>query len=287
MPNLIIIKDVVPPADVPVSPPTFSSPPFWTLLALNIFSTLVLGTIIYTQGQMIRTQTKIIKEAGENIGIGTTGPEAKIDLSDPSFRGRLKLLTTSGVGHDFGYNGGIDNLFWFSHFGDENGETKFLWEKGGFSRDLLVIKNTGNIGIGTSEPQVRLQISSEGEPALRFQKTSGATAVWDSRIESDGSYRIQDRTEVAATNPLTIERGSPGWTLYLGSTGNVGIGTRNSQEKLEIAGGLKLKPSTPKPECDSFRVGVLWFTPGEIGAKDTLELCAKSANDKYLWRKLY
>ena len=100
-----------------------------------------------------------------NVGIGTTNPEAKLHISDPSFRGNMKLFATSGVGHDFGYDGGIDNFFAFAHYGLESGQTKFVWhENEAATRDLLTIKNTGNIGIGTANPSLnKTQLHVEGK----------------------------------------------------------------------------------------------------------------------------
>ena len=64
----------------------------------------------------------------------------------------MKLFATSGVGHDFGYDGGIDNFFAFAHYGLESGQTKFVWHQNETAtRDLLTIKNTGNVGIGTTD----------------------------------------------------------------------------------------------------------------------------------------
>ena len=95
---------------------------------------------------------KLSVKANGNVGIGTTNPEAKLHISDPSFRGNMKLFATSGVGHDFGYDGGIDNFFAFAHYGLESGQTKFVWHQNeAATRDLLTIKNTGNVGIGTTD----------------------------------------------------------------------------------------------------------------------------------------
>ena len=95
--------------------------------------------------------------ANGNVGIGTTNPEAKLHLFD-SFRGNLKLLRTSGLGDDFSYDGGGDNFFAFTHYGKDTGETGFIWSDGTSKRNLLTIKNKGNVGIGTTNPQSMLHI---------------------------------------------------------------------------------------------------------------------------------
>ncbi len=82
-----------------------------------------------------------------NVGIGNFNPEARLHLSDNS-RGSIKAFSTSGVGHDFGYDGGPDNIFWFAHTGTENGETSFLWDSGvSPPRVLLTLKNNGDIHV--------------------------------------------------------------------------------------------------------------------------------------------
>lgn len=94
-----------------------------------------------------------------NVGIGTTNPEAKLHISAPSFRGSIKLLTTSGAGDDFSYDGGIDNNFWFTHYGQETGETRFRWNNGTKTTELLALKNTGRVGIGTTTPSEKLDVA--------------------------------------------------------------------------------------------------------------------------------
>ncbi len=93
-----------------------------------------------------------------NVGIGTTNPEAKLHLFD-STRGNIKMLRTSGLGDDFSYDGGNDSFFAFTHYGQDSGQTKFIWNDGTGKTDLLTIKNKGNVGIGTSEPSEKLEVA--------------------------------------------------------------------------------------------------------------------------------
>lgn len=69
--------------------------------------------------------------------------------------------------------------------------------------------------------------------------------------------------------------------------GNVGIGTSAPNEKLEVKGGVRLNTTSAKPSCNSSKRGVLWFTQGSTGVKDSLEVCAKDASGSYNWRLLY
>jgi len=50
---------------------------------------------------------------------------------------------------------------------------------------------------------------------------------------------------------------------------------------------VRLNTDDTKPACDSDHRGTMWFTKGDTGVKDTLEVCAKDASDAYAWRTLY
>jgi len=193
--------------------------------------------------------------ASGNVGIGTTNPEAKLHISDPSFRGNMKLFATSGVGHDFGYDGGIDNFFAFAHYGVESGQTKFVWHQNeAATRDLLTIKNTGNIGIGTDNPRSMLHIG-DGLPT----PPSGGYRPWMVRgtlvsedtdnvffgLKNEGSDR-KDAVIAWGDNTgdafrfIFVGTGGPAdgqEIMRLQPNGNVGIGTTNPTGKLQIEDG--------------------------------------------------
>jgi hypothetical protein len=147
-----------------------------------------------------------------NVGIGTTTPTAKLHLIHPS-RGEIKLLATSGVGHDFGYNGGIDSIFWFTHTGTSTGYTLFRWDDGISSRDLLYIGNNGNVGIGTTTPSQRLTVVGN----IGIQ--AGANAF----IGTLDNYALSLRTN-------NTDR------IFITNAGNVGIGTTAPSTRLAVAG---------------------------------------------------
>lgn len=166
-----------------------------------------------------------------NVGIGTTNPEAKLHISDPSFRGNMKLFATSGVGHDFGYDGGIDNFFAFAHYGLESGQTKFVWHQNeAATRDLLTIKNTGNIGIGTADFSLSLnktQLHVEGKLIYSGGSLGGL------------SFGNRD-TSGFVENPTKGER----WTWY-SSGGTARLWS--SQDRLSIDGNGYVSIGTTTP----------------------------------------
>lgn len=106
---------------------------------------------------------KLTIDAGGNVGVGTTEPKAKLHVCAGGGFGNIKLFSPSSPLADFGYDGGTDNTFFFSHGGDQSGETRFRWDPS--DRTLLLLKNTGdvsipsgNVGIGTTQPKAKLDI---------------------------------------------------------------------------------------------------------------------------------
>jgi hypothetical protein len=174
-----------------------------------------------------------------NVGIGTTNPEAKLHISDPSFRGNMKLFATSGVGHDFGYDGGTDNFFAFAHYGLESGQTKFVWHQNeAATRDLLTIKNTGNIGIGTANPSLnKTQLHVEGKLIY-----SGGSLGGLSFGNRNTSGFVESPTQGERWTWYSLDGTARLWSggdkLSVNANGKVGIGTTDPQSMLHIGDGL-------------------------------------------------
>jgi len=94
---------------------------------------------------------------------------------------------------------------------------------GGARNNAIRIAAGGLIGLGTATPAHELHIVDAGVgfgPAIDFQDDDGQT--W--RLEADdSSFAAFDVTGV--TRPLQIEPGAPDDSLYVQSTGQIGVGT--------------------------------------------------------------
>lgn len=212
----------------------------------------------------------------KTVSIGVCNTDAKLSISDPSFRGKMKLFTTSGTGHDFGYDGGIDNFFAFAHIGLESGQTKFVWHPNeGSTRDLLTIKNTGNIGIGTSEPKAPLHVANYMVVGP-FAATNGQGGIEVTGPVAEFSFVRRNLTSWP-TPPAAGDRfvwynpeGTARlWTevngdlLTVTAGGNVGIGTTPQHARVMIQAAAV--PLAFRESDRSVTEGGLWRMPLDAG----------------------
>ena len=168
-----------------------------------------------------------------NVGIGTTGPAEKLEVN-----GAIKIGTTSNTnagtirwtGTDFeGYTGSE----WKSLTSGGGG----LWtDQGAYiypnNYNQFVIEDTGNVGIGTTNPQWgKVQIEDAAVP-LAFRETDqvGAGSLW--RMPLDATVL---RFDVSQNG--TDFAGGYITPLAMTKTGNVGIGTTNPAEDLHVYRG--------------------------------------------------
>ena len=119
---------------------------------------------------------------------------------------------------------------------DTSDSHKLKFDVGG--SDQMVIDSSGNVGIGESSPDDLLHIknSSAGSNAgLRLENADQTWALYCRGFDSD-KFKIQDID--ANTSPFAIETTAPNNTLYLDSSGNVGIGTSSPSGKLDVNTGV-------------------------------------------------
>lgn len=114
--------------------------------------------------------------------------------------------------------------------------------------DAMNIGSTGNIGLGTSSSIMRIHMKKGDTPGIRFEQdtTSGWTAqTWDI-AGNEANFFIRDVTN-GSSLPFRIQPGAPTNSLSIKATGNVGIGTFNPSDKLEINGSMRLTPLAVVP----------------------------------------
>ncbi len=102
-----------------------------------------------------------------------------------------------------------------------------LWTKVG----NLLYYNTGNVGIGTSTPSALLEVSGDGQSALKVTDVTNSitTGIWSGTTQ--GSIGTLTNTDLRfltnGTSKMTID-----------TSGNVGVGTTGPGQKLHIKDGI-------------------------------------------------
>ncbi len=120
-----------------------------------------------------------------------------------------------------------------------------LWSQSGSN----IFYNSGNVGIGTSNPYGIFEVfsTSNVEEYVTSGSATGSARTW----YSSGSVGFGNSWNVGIRGDLNkgyaIESYSGGWAprLFITQAGNVGINTSNPQELLNVAGGtIEVYPAT-------------------------------------------
>ncbi|MGA1870549.1 MAG: tail fiber domain-containing protein [bacterium] len=200
------------------TPPSIEPPQghvFYPLASLNrqVNNQLIQESIINdlrVTGLRIISDRLYIDDSG-NVGIGTTDPTEKLDVA-----GTVKATAFEGDGSGLT---GIHSLD----------------SSDGSLEDAVYVDNSGNVGIGTTNPGEKLEVNS-GSSIIggRFISTEAFSGIafHNSDVTTDSVLVGAQGTDLRlATN--TSDR------IVIKSNGNVGIGTINPSEELEVAGTVK------------------------------------------------
>ena len=183
-------------------------------------------------------------DSSQRVGIGTTSPSALLHLSsaDPI----IKFTDTAG-GDDFGIFASASDFLGFHNFSD--------------SRTDMAIDGSGNIGIGTTSPEVSLHVhggdsgsSYTADGADKIILEHSDSVAMDIRTPTDGVGIILFSDTTRARGLIGYEHSADAFKINtagsermrIDSSGNVGIGTTSPSKKLAIsdggAQGIELSP---------------------------------------------
>ncbi len=206
----------------------------------------------------------VVKGAG-NVGIGTTSPSATLDLGingGQKFYVYANGTIRSGMGIDLSGSSRELSIF---HTSSNNidGDISFGLrnETSGQYVERMRVQGNGNVGINSTNPGQKLAIEGSGsadENVLRVNNQANVSSrIW-LRNSGQSAYIFN-----SGSTPDTIASGVLGQAFGLGinnnspiqffsgltasvkmtilSSGNVGIGRTQADEKLEVEGNIKAK----------------------------------------------
>lgn len=175
--------------------------------------------------------------SGGNVGIGTTSPSAKLDLF-----GAIRFTRTDDTAQystiQSNSNGSFVATSYRPYAGAGNyGDYRFnAMDSTGATITPLYINTNGNVGIGTTSPSNKLEVSTSGTALASF---IGAEYSQFNIIGGSQNFYIQNYNSVSiigtkGASPLLFTTNETE-RLRITSNGNVGIGTTSPSGALHVA----------------------------------------------------
>ena len=198
-------------------------------------------------------------DASGNVGVGTTSPSTfgllvakKDQTADTAITVSNQGTSNAATTMSFVLSEGGTPQGWFRRYRDGSANTEigfsdtllFTGSVTGTKAERMRIDISGNVGIGTSSPNRRLEVAAgTGGPALRLTNTNSNSGIEILTATTTYSWLLGAQYNVGGAFEITPSTAVGGTTfstpvaVFL-QTGNVGIGTTSPSYKLDVAGTL-------------------------------------------------
>ncbi len=267
-----------------------------SIMRTNDVPNLPTGKIWVGDGNTIVSDTVFLDEPNGRMGIGTTSPDVKLEV--------VAASPTDGIVADFvnSTNAGgtvaaiklsnadseaCDVVLGANRVGANFGSDFFISLSDGVdgtNQERLRITESGNVGIGTTSPSTKLQISTATNvitPLITLHNstsTNGSTAgasidfVASSNVAATGARIISTRVADGAHMDLRFHTQRDQFAMIIDTSGNVGIGTTSPLYKLDVNG---------ETNADAYRINLSATTQRALSSTgtDSLQIGDAGVND--------
>ena len=193
--------------------------------------------------------TDLVLDGAGNIGMGTDAPRAKLEV-----RGGA-IMPSFGPGEDAGLffppdaAGGSGDRAWLRYYTRGGEATTLELGIANDADDHIALMASGNVGVGTREPVVKLDVAG----AMRIKVEFNANRDLDSKLQYGGSLTLKGN----APQIDFIDTDNNDWAIHVNSNkmyfirepwistdlvldgaGRIGMGTADPQATLDVRGGI-------------------------------------------------
>jgi hypothetical protein len=199
----------------------------------------------------------ILAETNGNVGIGTASPNAKLEVLTSSNDDGIQIHRNSSTTNEYSKLG-----FRVSSSGSSlntaeirgvrtnralanDTNLSFLTYSNGSLGERLTIRDDGNVGIGTTSPAAKLDVSGAGRFTGTFDENTSTAGTYigytnTPRILFANSNTLENwQIDNSAGNLRFFKPGS--LKMLINGDGNVGINVTNPTSKLHISGNARIE----------------------------------------------
>ena len=202
------------------------------------------SSVVQTIGTAVVPTERMRIDSSGNVGIGTASPACRLHLVAPD----VQLRFTNGSSH-------------VRHLGVVDADNSLRIARTGVADDVT-INSSGNVGIGTTSPGQKLDVY-------------GGVAARGTLFLGDGSSSVIRK--LTASTPLTISNSGGSAEMTIDSSGNVGIGTTNPANRLEVIGSFGRGAPVTKTTDFTLAATENWIIVNKPAAICTVTLPAASS----------